>query len=30
MSYIKCENLSLGYEGTPVAENISFAVNKGD
>lgn len=30
MSYIKCENLSLGYEGTLVAENISFDVNKGD
>lgn len=30
MSYIKCENLVLGYEGTPVAENISFEVNKGD
>jgi len=30
MSYIKCENLVLGYEGIPVAENISFEVNKGD
>lgn len=30
MSYIKCENLVLGYEGTPVAQNISFEVNKGD
>lgn len=30
MSYIKCENLVLGYEGIPVAENISFTVNKGD
>lgn len=30
MPYIKCENLILGYEGTPVAENISFTVDKGD
>lgn len=30
MSYITCENLVLGYEGIPVAENISFVVNKGD
>ena len=30
MSYINCENLVLGYEGIPVAENISFTVNKGD
>lgn len=30
MSYIICENLILGYEGTPVAEHISFAVEKGD
>lgn len=30
MSYIKCENLILGYEGTPVAEHISFSVEKGD
>lgn len=30
MSYIKCENLVLGYEGIPVAEHISFVVNKGD
>ncbi len=30
MSYIKCESLVLGYEGIPVAENISFEVRKGD
>jgi zinc transport system ATP-binding protein len=30
MSYIKCENLRLGYESTAVAENISFEVNSGD
>lgn len=30
MSYIKCVDLVLGYEGTPVAGNISFEVNKGD
>jgi zinc transport system ATP-binding protein len=30
MSYIKCENLILGYEGTVVAGNLSFEVNRGD
>ena len=30
MSYITCENLILGYEGTSVAEHISFSVDKGD
>lgn len=30
MAYIKCENLSLGYEDSIVASNISFEVNKGD
>lgn len=30
MSYIKCENLILGYEDGIVAENINFEVNKGD
>lgn len=30
MPYIKCEELVLGYEGTPVAEHISFSVDKGD
>ena len=30
MAYIKCENLSLGYEDGIVASNISFEVNKGD
>ena len=30
MSYIECENLILGYEGIPVAEHISFLVEKGD
>lgn len=30
MSYIICENLILGYEGTTVAEHISFSVEKGD
>lgn len=30
MSYIQCENLILGYEGTPVAEHICFSVEKGD
>lgn len=30
MAYITCENLSLGYDGVPVAKNISFQVNQGD
>lgn len=30
MSYIKCKDLILGYEGTLVAEHISFSVEKGD
>lgn len=30
MAYITCENLVLGYEGTAVAENISFQVNEGE
>ncbi len=30
MSYIICEKLKMGYEGTDVFENLSFAVNKGD
>lgn len=30
MQLIKCENLTLGYEGRAVAENISFSVNSGD
>lgn len=30
MSYIKCENLMLGYEGVPVAQNINFEVYAGD
>jgi zinc transport system ATP-binding protein len=30
MPYIKCEKLILGYEGTAVAENISFEINRGD
>lgn len=30
MSYIKCEDLTLGYDGVPVTEHISFEVNKGD
>ena len=30
MSYIICKDLILGYEGTPVAEHISFPVEKGD
>lgn len=30
MAQIKVENLSLGYDGKPVVENLSFAVNRGD
>lgn len=30
MSQIKVENVSLGYDGIPVVENLSFEVNKGD
>lgn len=30
MALITCENLTLGYEGKPVAENISFSVEGGD
>lgn len=30
MAYIACENLTLGYEGTVVAEQISFSVNPRD
>ena len=30
MSYISGDNLSLGYEGKSILDNISFRVNKGD
>lgn len=30
MSYITCKNLTLGYDGKPVVENLNFSVNKGD
>ena len=30
MELITCRDLSLGYEGHPVAEHISFTVNEGD
>lgn len=30
MAYIKCENLTLGYDGVPVTEAVSFEVGKGD
>lgn len=30
MAYITCENLLLGYDGVPVAKNVSFTVNEGD
>ena len=30
MAYIVCENLAVGYEKKPVAENINFKVEKGD
>lgn len=30
MAYIQCEDLILGYEGTPVAQHINFSVAQGD
>lgn len=30
MAYITCKDMTLGYEGEIVAENISFSVEKGD
>lgn len=30
MAYIKCNNLTLGYEGKTVTENLNFEVNEGD
>ncbi len=30
MSLIKCKNLSLGYDGRKIIENLSFEVNSGD
>lgn len=30
MAYITCEDLSLGYDGNTVAENIHFKVSEGD
>lgn len=30
MAHITCKNLTLGYNGCVVTENISFSVNKGD
>lgn len=30
MKQITIQNLSLGYDGTPVVENLSFSVRKGD
>jgi len=30
MALIECKNLTLGYEGTPVVENINFTVEEGD
>lgn len=30
MAYITCEKLSLGYDGIPVTENVSFWVEEGD
>lgn len=30
MPQITVENLSLGYDGVPVVENLSFSINKGD
>ena len=30
MSLLKCENLTLGYDGRAVADGISFEINEGD
>ncbi len=30
MSIVKCENLSLGYEGNPIIKDISFSLCEGD
>lgn len=30
MSLLSCKNLSVGYDKTPVLENINFSVNQGD
>lgn len=30
MTYISCNNLSIGYEGKVIIENLNFHVNKGD
>ena len=30
MAQISCQNVSLGYDSTPVIENLSFEVNAGD
>ena len=30
MVQITCKNLSLGYEGKTVTQNINFSVNRGD
>lgn len=30
MSYIECNNLSLGYDGKAVVEGLNFKIGKGD
>ena len=30
MSLLKCENVSMGYEGKVVVEGLDFQVNSGD
>ncbi len=30
MAQLKCENLSLGYDGVEIISGLSFEVNKGD
>ena len=30
MALIKCENLTLGYEGRPIIENINFSLEGGE
>ena len=30
MPLIKCENVSIGYEGQTVVKDLNFAIEKGD
>ena len=30
MAQLTCENLSVGYEGKPILQNLNFQICKGD